>query len=164
MRRLAWVLLLIPVLGIIYLGVSTSFGAHGIDVHLKGRGPAQPGTGSDTPVSLAGTYGVREGAETEPMLKVEQAKTGGYLFTERITGEWLADPEQPHVATEAEVGQALGLSGPPGFRVYGLTTSRATLLHVPPGWSGQGAQTTTGFVLVSNGRLLPASKVELGGR
>lgn len=128
------------------------------------RGRVQPnaaeGFGTKT-VSLRGTYGVEQGGELEPVLKVDETKTG-YGFEERTTGEWGVDPETPHVVSEAEVRRAVGEIQAP---VFGLATNRATLLKVPAGWgNGAGFVTKSGFVLVNGGKLVEARKVELGGR
>ncbi len=114
-------------------------------------------------VSLRGTYGVQEGAELAPVLKVGETKTG-YAFEERNAGEWGPDPETPHVVSEDEVKRALGV-GTVGFPVFGLATGKALLLKVPAGWrSESGFVTKSGFVLVDGGRLVEAKKVELGWR
>ena len=118
-------------------------------------------------VSLRGTYGVRQGAETVPYLKVDEIKTG-YQFSERTEDQWNVDSQVPHVASEAEVEHALGLATVTGFPVFGLATDRAMLLKVPVGWSAPAGskpfETQTGFVLVSGQQLMEAKKVELGGR
>ena len=134
------------------------------------RGPkpdTAAGFGAKT-VSLRGTYGVDSGPEVEPVLKVDETRTG-YAFEERTSGEWGVDPETPHTATEDEVRRALGGSAA-SFPVYGLVTNRAFLLKVPAGWHGSsqgGAQqvtTKSGFLLFSGGTLVAAKKVELGSR
>ena len=112
---------------------------------------------------LDGTYGVAHTGTVEPVLKVQAVPGGGYEFEERTTGEWKHDPEAPHVATAAEVTQALG-GVPAGTYVYGLATSTAGVLKVPAGWSGAGVTTKSGFLLVSGGKVVPAEKIELGGR
>ena len=129
----------------------------------NGRKPdAQAGFGTKV-VSLRGTYGVQEGAETAPVLKVDETKTG-YAFEERNAGEWGPDPETPHVVSEDEVRRALGVATV-GFPVFGLATGKALLLKVPAGWrSESGFATKSGFVLVEGGRLVEAKKLELGGR
>ena len=126
------------------------------------------------PVKLTGTYGVRRNKIVEPVLKVEQTKTG-YEFEERTVGEWQVDPENPHVATADEVREWLGnsVSNAP---VFGLATKTAILLKVPSGWSsaqlghplaGESTPeivTKSGYLLVSSGELFAAQKVELSGR
>ena len=112
---------------------------------------------------LDGTYGVAHTGTVEPVLKVQALPGGGYEFEERTTGEWKHDPETPHVATEAEVTGALG-SVPAGTYVYGLATSAAGVLKVPAGWAGAGVTTRSGFLLVSDGKVAEAEKIELGGR
>ena len=59
--------------------------------------------------------------------------------------------------------EALG-SVPAGTYVYGLATSSAGVLKVPAGWSGAGVTTKSGFLLVSEGKVAAAEKIELGGR
>ena len=86
----------------------------------------------------------------------------GYQFEERTTGEWKPDVQAPHTATEAEVVKSLG--GLPAKPVFGLATDSVLLLKVEPGWSGNGVTTKSGFLLVSEGKLAPAEKIELGGR
>ncbi len=112
---------------------------------------------------LDGTYGVAHTGTVEPVLKVQAVPGGGYEFEERTTGEWKHDPETPHVATEAEVVQALG-SAPAGAYVYGLATGSVGILRMPAGWSGAGVTTKSGFLLVSGGKVAAAEKIELGGR
>jgi hypothetical protein len=144
--------------GLKVLGVVLLVCAAGCRVRL--RPDAAEGFGT-RPVSLRGTYGVERGAELEPVLKVDETKTG-YAFEERTTGEWGADPETPHVVSEDEVRRAVGSVSVP---VFGLATTRATLLKLPVGWKNEaGFMTKSGFVLVSAGRLVEARKVELGGR
>ncbi len=112
---------------------------------------------------LDGTYGVAHPGTVEPVLKVQAVPGGGYEFQERITGEWKRDPETPHVATETEVMQALGVA-PGGVYVYGLATGAVGILKVPAGWSGAGVTTKSGLLLVSHGTVAAAEKIELGGR
>ena len=99
-------------------------------------------------VSLRGTYGVRRGAEIEPILKVEDARDGGYTFEERISGEWLPDLEKPHTPTETDLFRSFhGLVGAPA---YGLSTSKLALYKVPEGWSNGSFQTKTGYILFTD--------------
>ena len=112
---------------------------------------------------LDGTYGVAHTGTVEPVLKVEAVPGGGYEFEERTSGEWKRDAETPHVATAAEVTQALG-AVPPGTYVYGLATGSVEVLKVPAGWTGAGLTTKSGYLLVSRGTLAAAEKIELGGR
>ena len=99
-------------------------------------------------VSLKGTYGVHRGAEIEPVLKVEEAKGGGYTFEERKSDEWLADPETPHTPTDADLLRSF--HGPIGAPAYGLSTSRLALYKVPEGWSNGTFQTKTGYILFTD--------------
>lgn len=99
-------------------------------------------------VSLKGTYGLQRGAEIEPVLKVEEAKGGGYTFEERRSGEWLADPETPHVPTDADLQRSF--QGSIGAAAYGLTTSKLAIYKVPEGWSNGSFQTKTGYVLFTD--------------
>ena len=112
---------------------------------------------------LDGTYGVAHAGTVEPVLKVQAVPGGGYEFEERLTGEWKQDAETPHVASAAEVTQALG-SLPGSVYVYGLATGTVGLLKVPAGWTGAGVTTRSGFLLVSRGTVAPAQKIELGSR
>ncbi len=171
MRRfLGWVLLLVPVVGLIWIG--TGMVRHGL-----GTGPAaghvsalnaEAGMGAK-PTSLRGVYGIAQGGESEPVLRVDEVRDG-YQFSERVEGEWGVDPQAPHTAGEREVQGALGLANVTGFPVYGLVTDRMMLLKVPAGWTAPAASaqapftTRTGYVLVSGRRLIEAKKVELGGR
>ncbi len=84
-------------------------------------------------VSLKGTYGVKRGPGIEPVLKVEEAKGGGYVFEERTLGEWGQDMETPHTATEMELRRDFG--GPVDVPVYGLATGE-----------GEGLQDSGGLV------------------
>lgn len=150
----------------LYLG-AVLVGSLGWDVHLTGaraKPDAAAGFGTRA-ASLRGTYGVQQGGESVPFLKVDEVKAG-YQFSERVEGEWGIDPQGPHVASEDEVKSALGLDSVTGFPVFGLATDRAMLLKVPAGWTGPGGRftTKTGFVLVSGRQLMEAKKVELGGR
>ncbi len=112
---------------------------------------------------LTGVYGVAHAGVVEPVLRVSEAKGGGYRFEERTTGEWKQDGQVPHVATVDEVKRGLGVSGTE-YRVFGLVTDSVWLLKVPAGWSGVGVTTKSGFVLVSEGKAAAAEKVEMGGR
>ena len=112
---------------------------------------------------LDGTYGVAHAGTVEPVLKVQAVPGGGYEFEERTTGEWKHDPQTPHVATAAEVTQALG-NVPAGTYVYGLATGSVGVLKVPAGWTGAGVATKSGFLLVSQGKVAAAEKIELGSR
>ncbi|ADW68009.1 hypothetical protein [Granulicella tundricola] len=114
-------------------------------------------------VSLRGTYGVAQGGVTEPVLKVDETKTG-HAFEERITGEWRLDPNVPHVATESEVKRALGLDSVTGFPVFGLANDQEMLLKVPAGWTHGELAAKSGFILVSGGKAVAAQKIELGGQ
>ena len=130
------------------------------------RGRLKPDTaegfGAKT-VSLRGTYGVAEGSIVDPVLKVDETRTG-YAFEERSVGEWGPDPQTPHVVTEDEVQKWLGTTDA-ATPVFGLTTEHATLLKLPAGWIGpDGFVTKSGYVLVDAGKLVEARKVELGGR
>ena len=100
------------------------------------------------PASLKGTYGLRRGAEIEPVLKVEEIKAGGYTFEERATGEWSADPETPHTATTADFVKSFG--GTTDVPVYGLATRQASVYKVPEGWSRGGFRTGTGYILITD--------------
>lgn len=169
MRRvLGWVLLLVPVAGMIWLaaGLLRRGFAGGTAVRHTSAMNAEAGLGSK-PTSLRGVYGIARGSVSEPVLRVDEVKEG-YQFSERVEGEWGVDPQAPHTATEEEVKQALGLTTITGFPVYGLVTDRMMLLKVPPGWTapaGAAAFTTkTGFVVVNGRKLIEARKVELGGR
>lgn len=168
MRRLGWVLFLVPVLGMLWLAGSLlrrGLGGGAVVRHSSELN-ADAGLGSK-PTSLRGVYGVQSGSVLAPVLRVDAIKDG-YQFSERTEGEWQVDPQTPHTAGEAEVEQALGLTSVTGFPVYGLVTDRAMLLKVPAGWTapaGAPAFTTkTGFVLVQGRKLVEAKKVELGGR
>ena len=99
-------------------------------------------------VSLKGTYGFRRGAEIEPVLKVEETKGGGYTFEERRSDQWLADPETPHVPTDADLQRSF--HGPVGAAAYGLTTSKLAIYKVPEGWSNGSFQTKTGYILFTD--------------
>lgn len=169
-RFLGWLLLLVPVLGLIW--IVTGMLRHGV-----GRNTAEghtselnadAGLGSK-PTSLRGVYGIAQGSVSEPVLRVDEVKEG-YQFSERVEDEWGVDPQAPHTATEDEVKQALGLTSVTGFPVYGLVTDRMMLLKVPAGWTSPAGATQTGFTtktgfLVVNGRkLVEAKKLELGGR
>ena len=99
-------------------------------------------------VSLKGTYGVRRGAEIEPVLKVEEARGGGYTFEERRSDEWLADPETPHTPTDADLLRSF--HGPVGAPAYGLSTSKLALYKVPEGWSNGSFRTKTGYILFTD--------------
>ena len=129
--------------------------------HQRPKPNAAAGFGTKA-VSLRGTYGVAHAGTVEPVLKVSEVKTG-YQFEERTTGEWKPDAQVPHVATEAEVRQVVGATTG-AAPVFGLATDSVWLLKVPAGWSGGGVVTKSGYLLVSEGKLAPAEKVELGGR
>ncbi len=148
LRRLQWS---VGVVGILLVGC---------------RGRVKPDTAegfAPRTVSLRGTYGVANGSIVEPVLKVDETRTG-YAFEERSVGEWGPDAQTPHVVREDEVQKWLG-SVIPGTPVFGLTTDRATLLKLPAHWEGpDGFVTNSGYVLVSAGKLVEARKVELGGR
>ena len=112
---------------------------------------------------LDGTYGVAHAGTVEPVLQVQALPDGGYDFEERTNGEWKRDPEVPHVATEAELTKALG-TVPSGAYVYGLATARAGVLKLPAGWTGAGVTTRSGYLLVSQGTVAAAEKIQLGSR
>ena len=99
-------------------------------------------------VSLKGTYGLHKGPEIEPVLKVEEAKTGGYTFEERVSDQWLADPETPHIPTEADLLRSF--HGPVGAATYGLSTSKIAIYKVPEGWSKGSFKTNTGYILFTD--------------
>ena len=143
------------------------FGLLAFGVLLVGcRGRLKPdaaeGFGPKT-VSLRGTYGVANGSILEPVLKVDETRTG-YAFEERSVGEWGPDAQTPHVVRKDEVDKWLG-SVIPGTPVFGLATDSATLLKLPANWKGpDGFVTKSGYVLVTAGKLVEARKVELGSR
>ena len=99
-------------------------------------------------VSLKGTYGVHRGPEIEPILKVEEAKNGGYTFEERPNGEWRADPEIPHTPTDADLLRSF--KGPVGGPAYGLSTSKIAIYKVPENWSNGSFKTVTGYILFTD--------------